>query len=79
MMGGEATNTICLLSSVEDWAKFGQVQQSLMGDPEMQAAMLEAGQLATWETYVSQTIPDSQIRREPRRSHASRPRPPARR
>ena len=58
MIGGEATNTICLLSSAEDWGKFGQVQQSLMGDPEMQAAMLEAGQLATWETYVSQTIPD---------------------
>jgi hypothetical protein len=24
----------------------------------MQAAMLDAGQIATWETYVSQTIPD---------------------
>lgn len=58
MIGGPATNAICLLSSAEDWGKFGQVQQSLMGDPDMQAAMLEAGQLATWETYVSQTIPD---------------------
>ena len=58
MIGGQATNAICLLSSAEDWGKFGQVQQSLMGDPDMQAAMLEAGQLATWETYVSQTIPD---------------------
>ena len=58
MIGGQATNAISLLSSAEDWGKFGQVQQSLMGDPDMQAAMLEAGQLATWETYVSQTIPD---------------------
>ena len=56
MIGGAATNTIGILSSTEDWAKFGQVQQALMGDPEMQAAMLEAGQLGTWETYVSQTI-----------------------
>jgi hypothetical protein len=29
-----------------------------MGDAEMQAAMLEAGRIATWGTYVSQTIPD---------------------
>jgi hypothetical protein len=58
MIGGSATNTIGILSTVEDWAKFGKVQQGLMGDPEMQAAMLEAGQIANWETYVSQTIPD---------------------
>jgi hypothetical protein len=57
-IGGAATNTIGLLSTAEDWARFGQIQQSMMGDPEMQAAMLEAGQIATWETYVSQTIPD---------------------
>jgi hypothetical protein len=30
----------------------------MMGDSEMQAAMQEAGRIATWETYVSQTIPD---------------------
>ena len=58
MIGGAATNTIGILSSTEDWAKFGQVQQALMGDPEMQAAMLEGGQIATWQTYVNQTIPD---------------------
>ena len=58
MIGGAATNTIGLLSSAEDWTRFGQIQQALMDDPEMQAAMLEAGQIATWETYVSQTIPD---------------------
>ena len=55
---GAATNTIGLLSTAEDWARFGQIQQAMMGDPETQAAMLEAGQIATWETYVSQTIPD---------------------
>lgn len=56
MVGGPATNTIGVLSTAEDWARYGQVQQALMGDPEMQAALLEAGQIATWETYVSQTI-----------------------
>jgi sugar phosphate isomerase/epimerase len=58
MIGGEATNTIGLLSTAEDWGAFGKSQQSLMTDPEMQAAMLEAGRIATWQTYVSQTIPD---------------------
>ncbi len=57
-VGGPQTNTIGLLATAEDWAKYGQIQQALMSDPEMQAAMLEAGQIATWETYVSQTIPD---------------------
>ncbi|HEV7854127.1 MAG TPA: hypothetical protein VGP27_22635 [Mycobacterium sp.] len=58
MIGGAATNTIGLLSSAEDWEKFGKIQQSMMADPDMQAAMVDAGQIATWETYVSQTIPD---------------------
>ena len=58
MIGGPATNTIVLLSSAEDWAKYGKVQQALMSDPKMQAVMLEGGQIATWESYVSQTIPD---------------------
>jgi hypothetical protein len=58
MIGGAATNTIGMLSSAEDWTRFGQIQKALMDDPEMQAAMLEGGQIATWETYVSQTIPD---------------------
>src|SRR5882757_4414454 len=57
MLGGAATNTIGVLSSAEDWTKFGQIQHAMMRDPEMQAAMIEAGQIATWETYVSQTIP----------------------
>jgi hypothetical protein len=58
MIGGTATNTISLLSTAEDWARYGQIQQAMMNDPKMQEIMLEAGQIATWETYVSQTIPD---------------------
>ena len=58
MIGGQATNSICLLSSAEDWSRYGQIQQALMNDPEMTALMIEGGQIATWQTYVSQTIPD---------------------
>jgi sugar phosphate isomerase/epimerase len=56
MVGGPATNTIGLLATSEDWAKYGKAQQSLQGDPKYQEAMLAAGQIGTWETYVSQTI-----------------------
>jgi sugar phosphate isomerase/epimerase len=58
MIGGAGTNTIGILSTAEDWARFGQAQQALMGDPEMQSVMVEAAKISTWETYVSQTIPD---------------------
>jgi hypothetical protein len=58
MIGGDATNTIGILSTAEDWAKFGQIQQALLNDPEMQAALVAGSQLATWQTYVSTTIPD---------------------
>jgi hypothetical protein len=58
MIGGPATNTIVLLSSTEDWAKYGKVQQAFLNDAKVQAVLQDAGQIATWETYVSQTIPD---------------------
>jgi sugar phosphate isomerase/epimerase len=41
------------------WAHYGQVHQALLDDPDMQAVMLEASQIATWESYISQTIPDN--------------------
>jgi hypothetical protein len=58
MVGGSATNTIGVLSSAEDWAKYGKLQQAFLNDAKTQAVLQEAGQIATWETYVSQTIPD---------------------
>jgi sugar phosphate isomerase/epimerase len=58
VIGGPATNTIGVLSNAADWARYGKVQQALLNDPKMQALLLEAGQIATWESYVSQTIPD---------------------
>jgi hypothetical protein len=56
VIGGPATNTFGVLSTAEDWTKFGQVEQAVMNDPEMQGLMLDAGKVATWETYVSQTL-----------------------
>ena len=58
MIEGPATNTIGVLSTTEDWAKYGKVQQAFLNDPKVQAVLQEGGQIATWETYVSQTIPD---------------------
>jgi len=45
-------------SSGEDWARFGQIQQGMMSDPEMRALMVEGGKIASWQTYISRTIPD---------------------
>ncbi|HKV18186.1 MAG TPA: hypothetical protein VJR50_04070 [Mycobacterium sp.] len=58
MVGGAETNTIGVLSSAENWTKYGEIQDKMMNDPEMQNALIDAGQIATWQTYVSQTIPD---------------------
>ena len=58
MVGGEGTNTIGVLSTAEDWSRYGQIQDAMMKDPDMQALLVEASQMATWQTYVSQTIPD---------------------
>lgn len=56
MVGGQGTNAIGFLSTSEDWAKYGQSQQSLSTDPDYQKLLVEAGQIATWENYLSQTI-----------------------
>ena len=40
MVGGPATNTIGVLSTTEDWAKYGTVQKALLDDPK------NAGRLA---------------------------------
>lgn len=56
MIGGQGTNAIGLMSTTQDWAAYGQVQQSLNADPEFQSLLVDAAQMATWENYVSQTI-----------------------
>ena len=54
--GGQGTNAIGILATADDWAAYGQLQQGLTTDPDFQGLMVDAGQIATWENYVSQTI-----------------------
>jgi len=56
VVGGPLTNTLAVLSTAENFARYGEVSQAVYGDPEMQALMVETGKNATWETYLSQTI-----------------------
>jgi hypothetical protein len=59
MAAGEATGTVSLVYTAANWAKFGQVQDAMMADPEMQALMADPNGPSTgWSTYVMQTIPD---------------------
>jgi uncharacterized protein YbaA (DUF1428 family) len=57
--GGTATGTMVVLSSTADWTSYGKVQESMLADAEMQALMSDPkSPVASWETYLSQTIPD---------------------
>jgi hypothetical protein len=59
MAAGPATGIVSLVYTAEDWSKYGQVQDSLFADPELQALMADPNSpTATWDTYVMQTIPD---------------------
>jgi hypothetical protein len=58
MIGGPATNTIGVLASAQDWAGYGQLQQALLDDPDMQAVLEEASRIATWQSHVMRPIPD---------------------
>lgn len=59
MAGGPNTGTVTLLYTAADWASFGKLQDSLMADPELQALMADPNSpVASWDTYLSQTIPD---------------------
>jgi hypothetical protein len=54
--GGAATNSMVVTATCEDWTTYGKIQQELNTDQEMIQLLLDGGQLATWQTYVSQTI-----------------------
>jgi sugar phosphate isomerase/epimerase len=56
MVGGQGTNAIGFLTTSQDWATYGKVQQSLTSDPDYAGLLNDAGHIATWENYVSQTI-----------------------
>jgi hypothetical protein len=59
MAAGPNTGTISLLSTSADWTSYGKLQDALMADPELQAMMADPkSPVASWSTYVSQTIPD---------------------
>jgi hypothetical protein len=59
MVAGTATGTVTLLSSSADWTSYGKIQDAIMADPEMQALMADPNSpVASWDTYLSQTIPD---------------------
>jgi hypothetical protein len=57
VLGGPASNTIGVLASGEYGGRFHEIEQALLNDPEMQAVLQEAGQLATWESSVGQGEP----------------------
>ena len=54
--GVQGTNAIGLLTTAQDWATYGKIQQGLTTDPDYQGLLIDAGKIATWENYVSQTI-----------------------
>jgi hypothetical protein len=56
MVGGQGTNAIGILATAEDWAAYGKIQQGFTTDPDFQGLMIDAGNIATWENYLSQTI-----------------------
>jgi sugar phosphate isomerase/epimerase len=56
MVGGQGTNAVGFLTTAQDWATYGRIQQSLSSDPDYQGLLIDAGQIATWENYVSQTL-----------------------
>ena len=56
LVGGEATGQLVFLTSSDSWSKYGQFQEAFYGDPKAQALLREGGKLATWQTYVAQTL-----------------------
>jgi hypothetical protein len=59
MAAGTATGTLTILATSADWTSYGKVQDATLADPEMQALMADPNSpVATWDTYVLQTIPD---------------------
>jgi hypothetical protein len=46
-IGGQQTNALTMLSTAENWTKFGKIQEAVYGDPKMQELMVEGGKIAT--------------------------------
>jgi hypothetical protein len=59
MAAGTATGTLTMLSTNTDWTSYGKFVDAVMADPETQALMTDPNSpVASWDTYVFQTIPD---------------------
>jgi hypothetical protein len=59
MAAGTATGTLTILATAADWTSYGKFQDAALADPEMQSLMADPNSpVATWDTYVLQTIPD---------------------
>ena len=59
LAAGTETGTLSLLSTNADWTSFGKYFDALMADTEVQALMADPNSpVASWDTYVFQTIPD---------------------
>jgi hypothetical protein len=56
VIGGPQTNALTMLTTAENWTRFGQIQEAVYGDPKMQALLAETGKIATWEIYTAQTL-----------------------
>jgi hypothetical protein len=59
MAAGPATGTLSIVATAPDWASYGQSQDALWADPELQALIDNPNSpVASWDTYIFQTIPD---------------------
>jgi hypothetical protein len=59
MAAGTATGTLSILGTTADWTSYGKFQDALMADPELQSLIDDPNSpVASWDTYVFQTIPD---------------------
>jgi hypothetical protein len=56
LQGRSRRSLLSISAPAQDWATYGKIQQSLSTDPDYQGLLIDAGNIATWENYVSQTI-----------------------
>ncbi|MCP9273930.1 hypothetical protein [Mycolicibacterium arenosum] len=55
-IGGPQTNVLTMLVTAPNWTRFGEIQEKVYNDAEMQALLVESGKIATWEISTAQTV-----------------------
>ena len=59
MAAGTATGTLTIIGTSADWTSYGKFTDAVWADPETQALANDPNSpVASWHTYVFQTIPD---------------------